>query len=190
MRVCKTTLLCSSCCFCCWKAAAAQERSQSLKVASNSTVVDWGDAGMTPSSAPVVLLPPAPVASAAAVANESPCGINGHSRVPSGKLPGKSNLKQSFPSAYNHAPNNGASRAEEEHLANPEPGEDYATAAAGAADVVVNEPEEKRHCKVQWIDNFGEDLAQIHEFEPSDSGDSDDDDDDGESSQACTCVIQ
>lgn len=121
---------------------------------------------MTPSSAPVVLLPPAPVASAAAVANESPCGINGHSRVPSGKLPGKSNLKQSFPSAYNHAPNNGASRAEEEHLANPEPGEEYATAAAGGADVVVNEPEEKRHCKVQWIDNFGENLAQIHEFEP------------------------
>lgn len=170
MRVCKTTLLCSSCCFCCWKAAAAQERSQSLKVASNSTVVDWGNAGMTPSSAPVVPLPPPPpVASAAAVANESPCGINGHSRVPSVELPGKSNLKQSFPSAYNHAPNNGArvsSRAEEEHLANPEPGEDYATAAAGAADVVVNEPEEKRHCKVQWIDNFGEDLAQIHEFEP------------------------
>jgi hypothetical protein len=176
MRVCKATLLCSSCCFCCWKAAAAQERSQSLKVASNSTVVDWGDAGMTPSSAPVVplpppLLPPPPVDSAAAAANESPCGVNGHSRVPSVKLPGKSNLKQSSPSAYNHAPNNGArvpSRAEEEHLANPEPGEDYAAAAAAAAaaNVVVNEPEEKRHCKVQWIDNFGEDLAQVHEFEP------------------------
>ncbi len=128
---------------------------------------------MTPSSAPVVPLPPpAPpplVASvAAAAANESPCSINGHSRVPSVKLPGKSNLKQSSPSAYNHAPNNGArvsSRTEEEHLANPEPGEDYAAAAA-AADVVVNEPEEKRHCKVQWIDNFGEDLAQIREFEP------------------------
>ncbi|XP_024538245.1 uncharacterized protein LOC9639096 [Selaginella moellendorffii] len=43
--------------------------------------------------------------------------------------------------------------------------------------------------KITWVDDHGVDIAQIKEFEPSDSEDSDEEGDD-ESPQSCSCVIQ
>ncbi len=157
------TLLSCSCCCCCWRTAATHEEgSQPFQVASDSTVDDR-DAHMAP-SAPVTLAPPtASLPSAAtAAAAEPPFVINGHSEVPTVKLPGKSNLKHSSTSSSSasYATNGGCiSRAEADLLSNSEAGADY------PGDVVVAEPE-KRDCKVQWIDNFGQDLIQVHEFEP------------------------
>jgi hypothetical protein len=117
-------------------------------------------------SAPVTLAPPtaslpSSATAAEAAATEPPFVINGHSEVPTVKLPGKSNLKHSSSSSSSAYATNGGciSRAEADLLSNSEAGADY------PGDVVVAEPE-KRHCKVQWIDNFGQDLIQVHEFEP------------------------
>jgi hypothetical protein len=118
-------------------------------------------------SAPVTLAPPtaslpSAATAAAAAAAEPPFVINGHSEVPTVKLPGKSNLKHSSSSSSSasYATNGGCiSRAEADLLTNSEAGADY------PGDVVVAEPE-KRHCKVQWTDNFGQDLIQVLEFEP------------------------
>lgn len=154
-------------------------------MASNSRVDDGGDAYTVPSShvplSPPVI--PSPVAAAAAASVEPPSGVNGHSQVPTVKLPRKSNLKQSS-SFFSHAENGVRVSRAEDHVSNSEAGE------VSGVDVAVDEPGEKRECKVQWIDNFGKELIQVHEFEPSDSGDSEDDEDDREPLQTCTCVIQ
>ncbi|KAJ7534859.1 hypothetical protein O6H91_12G020900 [Diphasiastrum complanatum] len=42
---------------------------------------------------------------------------------------------------------------------------------------------------VQWVDYYGQDIAQVKEYELSDSSDSDDDDV-MKSSQSCICAIQ
>lgn len=153
-------------------------------MASNSRVDDGGDAYTVPSShvplSPPVI--PSPVAAAAAASVEPPSGVNGHSHVPTVKLPRKSNLKQS--SFFFHSENGVRVSRAEDHVSNSEAGE------VSGVDVAVDEPGEKRECKVQWIDNFGKELIQVHEFEPSDSGDSEDDEDDREPLQTCTCVIQ
>ncbi|XP_057781144.1 uncharacterized protein LOC130999590 isoform X2 [Salvia miltiorrhiza] len=43
----------------------------------------------------------------------------------------------------------------------------------------------KKKKKVQWMDHLGEELAEIREFESSDSGDTDNE----EESSRCLCVI-
>lgn len=48
----------------------------------------------------------------------------------------------------------------------------------------------ERGTKVQWLDNYGKDLTEVFEFEPSSDSDDSEDSDDEDSSQACTCVIQ
>lgn len=50
--------------------------------------------------------------------------------------------------------------------------------------------EGERETKVQWLDNYGKDLTQVFEYEPSSDSDDSEDSDDEDSSQACTCVIQ
>jgi len=159
---CMSLLSCSSCCCCsccCWP---AQKGLPPLKVASNSRVDDGGDAYTVPSShvplsSPVI---PSPVAAAAAAASvEPPSGVNGHSQVPTVKLPRKSNLKQSS-SFLSHAENGVRVSRAEDHVSNSEAGE------VSGVDGAVDESGEKRECKVQWIDNFGKDLIQVHEFEP------------------------
>jgi hypothetical protein len=106
-----------------------------------------------PLSPPVI---PSPVAAAAAASVDPPSDVNGHSQV---KLPRKSNLKQSS-SFFSHAENGVRVSRAEDHVSNSEAGE------VSGVDVAVDEPGEKRECKVQWIDNFGKDLIQVHEFEP------------------------
>jgi hypothetical protein len=111
-----------------------------------------------PLSPPVIPSPVAAAAAAAAAASvEPPSGVNG--QVPTVKLPRKSNLKQSS-SFFSHAENGVRASRAEDHVSNSEAGE------VSGVDVAVDEPGEKRECKVQWIDNFGKDLIQVHEFEP------------------------
>lgn len=47
----------------------------------------------------------------------------------------------------------------------------------------------RKEGRVTWTDNHGKDLAEVWEYEPSDTIDSDEESD-SESTQACTCVIQ
>jgi hypothetical protein len=117
-------------------------------------------------SAPITL--PAPV--------PAPAFVNGHALGSAQKVPGKSNLKQT--STIPSTSSNGASSTDVRFGESHEDGE----RAQG---------ESERGTKVQWIDNYGKELTQVFEFEPSsDSDDSDDSDDDSDSSQSCTCVIQ
>lgn len=127
-------------------------------------------------SAPITLPAPLP---ASAFGSSDRLGLqsNGHTLGSTQKLPGKSNLKQTstIPSASHYG--NGSSTFE----------------GKGARFVVSLEDggEGERGTKVQWIDNYGKDLTQVFEFEPSsDSDDSEGDEDDSDSPQACTCLIQ
>ncbi|KAJ7554680.1 hypothetical protein O6H91_01G087400 [Diphasiastrum complanatum] len=60
------------------------------------------------------------------------------------------------------------------------------TAKDGA---VVIPPKRNGKRTVHWVDDYGKNIAEVREFEPSDSGDSDEDED-SDSSQSCNCVIQ
>ncbi|KAJ7189671.1 hypothetical protein O6H91_Y531200 [Diphasiastrum complanatum] len=53
------------------------------------------------------------------------------------------------------------------------------------SDAAVPKLNERR--KVQWVDGYGKAIAEVKEFERSDSGESDEED--GES-QSCNCTIQ
>ncbi|CAM6110003.1 unnamed protein product [Calypogeia fissa] len=74
-----------------------------------------------------------------------------------------------------------------------------AAAAAPAAPVVGNGVHvvstedyiqyKRKDSRVTWTDNHGKDLAEVWEYEPSDTNDSDEESD-CDSSQACSCVIQ
>lgn len=116
------------------------------------------------------MVPSAPITAPAPVAPpEFDLQSNGHVAFAQ-KLPGKSNLKQT--STIPSTSSNGASSIAGE------PHED-------------GQGEGERGSKVHWIDDYGKELTQVFEFEPSsDSDDSEDDDDDSDSSQSCTCVIQ
>ncbi|KAG0569487.1 hypothetical protein M758_6G090500 [Ceratodon purpureus] len=132
-------------------------------------------------SAPITLPAPLP---APAFGSSDRLGVqsNGHSLGSAQKVPGKSNLKQKPTTPSTSHSGNGTSTGEGKEARFGDAVEDGGERGQG---------EGERGTRVQWIDNYGKDLTQVFEFEPSsDSDDSEDDDDDSDSSQACTCVIQ
>lgn len=162
-------------CFCC--GFRSKEASGRCKEASHPPAVH-GDAAMAP-SAPITFVPPLPSpgfgSSDRLVAQSNGCALGSTQ-----KLPGKSNLKHKTSIPSNSHPGNGSSTMD---------GKDR----FGESEDIIGERVQgqgERGTKVQWLDNYGKDLTEVFEFEPSSDSDDSEDSDDEDSSQACTCVIQ
>ncbi|XP_024384012.1 uncharacterized protein [Physcomitrium patens] len=131
-------------------------------------------------SAPITFAPPLPTPSFGSsdrLADQS----NGHALGSTQKLPGKSNLKQTSTVNSTPHPCNGPSTVDSKDVK-------FGECQVGCEE--SGQVEGERETKVQWLDNYGKDLTQVFEYEPSSDSDDSEDSDDEDSSQACTCVIQ